>query len=53
MKRHASITSVGRALLLSAVIILACHAKAYAQTDIAAVKAVISPRLPWIILEAF
>lgn len=42
MKRHASITSVARALLLTGVIMLACNAKAYAQTDIAAVKAAIS-----------
>ena len=43
MKRHASITSVTRALLLSAVIMLACNAKTYAEGgDIAAVKAAIS-----------
>lgn len=41
MKRHTSIISVARALLLSA-IMLACNAKAYAQTDIAAIKAAIS-----------
>jgi ketosteroid isomerase-like protein len=42
MNRYASITSVARALLLTGVIMLACNAKSYAQTDIAAVKAAIS-----------